>query len=197
MVATIIDAVCVFIFATCAALLLYGGWLYLRYGSSRKDAADDQQPFAHALRQNASRCVRMWRESLVVLVALLAAVGSTGAIAATIFEEGMHEYEQGDYVRAHTKFRSAAEKGDPRAQELLGLMYAFGPQLYPGVAQDLRAAGLWLDRAARSGRPAARFAYCALIRKERPERAQGWRCFDWIVETGSPRPQPGNIGSRR
>lgn len=140
----------------------------------------------------------MGMSSLVVVTAVIAAIGTADVWAATIFEEAMQDYERGKYVGAHMKFRTAAEMGDARAQEVLGLMYAFGPQLYPGVTQDLRAAGVWLDRAARGGRPTARFAYCALVRKELPARAQSWKCFDWVAETGQPaRLHLGNLKPRR
>lgn len=79
----------------------------------------------------------------------------------------------------------AASQGDAAAQELLGFMYILGPSLYPGVARDLRTAALWLDRAARSGQPAARYLSCAIARKEQASRPLAY-CFDRIAETGQP-----------
>lgn len=194
---TILDTLFVFLAAACAAFFLYGGWVCLRYCWEQTHAGGIEHPLIRALKQEAIRRLRSWRGSLVILAATIATLGSP-ELGATTFEEAMRDYERGDYIRAHTKFRLAAEKGDPRAQEVLGLMYAFGHQLYPGIAQDLRAAGAWLDRAARSGRQAARYAYCALIRKQQPGRAQGWRCFDWIAETGEPpRRQLENISPTR
>lgn len=55
-------------------------------------------------------------------------------------------------------------------------MYALGPQLYPGVKQDLVTA-FWLSRAANNGRPAA--LYCAVVRRAFPARQLGLlHCFD-------------------
>lgn len=124
-------------------------------------------------------------------------MGAPHALAETIFEEAMQDYERGSYVAAHLKFRSAAERGDARAQEIVGLMYAFGPQLYPGIPQELHTAALWLDRAARAGRPVARYAYCALAKTQVPRRFQGWQCFDRIAETGEPLRVPLPFGPGR
>lgn len=51
-----------------------------------------------------------------------------------------------DYAEAVRWFRRAADQGDEKAQFALGLSYLHGQ----GVAQDLVAAYMWFDLAARS-----------------------------------------------
>jgi hypothetical protein len=191
--AAIVDTLTELLVGLCAVFFLYGGWLCLRYGGGDEHPVCDKQSLHRKPGNSPIRRVT-WMSSLAALAAVLSALATADAEAGTVFEEAMQDYERGEYVRAHIKFRIAAEMGDARAQEVVGLMYAFGPQLYPGVTQDLRAAGGWLDRAARGGRPTARYAYCALVRKELPARAQSWQCFDWVAETGQPaRPHLDNL----
>jgi TPR repeat protein len=104
----------------------------------------------------------------------------------------MIAYQNGHYAIARAKLIVIAEKGDGRAQEMLGLMYALGPRTYPGVPRDQRSAALWFDRAARSGRPLARYLYCALARSEFRIQPTGWHCVDPVTEgaTASSRGRP-------
>lgn len=106
------------------------------------------------------------------------------------YEQARVAYERGDYARAHDKLLAEARKGDAEAQELLAFMYAFGPQLYPGVARDLTAAAQLFDRAARSGRPTARLMYCALARRGALHFPKEVYCFDRIAQTGQPPLRP-------
>jgi TPR repeat protein len=47
------------------------------------------------------------------------------------------------------EYRRAAAEGNRSAQEMLGLMYVYGSQLYgKGVTRDLREATRWLELAA-------------------------------------------------
>jgi hypothetical protein len=102
------------------------------------------------------------------------------------YEEGRLAYERGDYAGAQAKLLVAARDGDAAAQEVLGFMYVLGPSLYPGISRDLTAASLWFERAARSGRPAARYMACAMARREHASRPGAVYCFDRIAETGEP-----------
>lgn len=61
------------------------------------------------------------------------------------------------YAESLYYLRAAADTGDAQAAEILGFMYSFGPELFPGVARDPAAAAHWLGIAARAGRPAARY----------------------------------------
>ena len=87
-------------------------------------------------------------------------------------EEALAAYERGNYVEAEAQLLRAAQSGDAQAQEMLGLMYAMGAGVYPGVQRNLIAAAVWFDRAARGGRPVARYMHCALSRIEFPPRAR-------------------------
>ena len=115
---------------------------------------------------------------------LLAAflLASLSAQAADNYEQARLAYERGDYPSAHDMLLTEARKGDPEAQELLAFMYAFGPQLYPGVAQDLTAAAHLFDKAARSGRQSALFMHCALVRRGTLHRPNQVFCFDRITD---------------
>jgi TPR repeat protein len=98
------------------------------------------------------------------LITAACAAGFTARAGAPGFEQAMDDYAHARYVRAEFGFRAAAELGDVRAQEILGLMYAFGSDLYPGIPQNRHEAAVWLERAARGGSDSARFTYCAITR---------------------------------
>jgi TPR repeat protein len=89
---------------------------------------------------------------LIVAALIFALIrGSVGALAGP-WEDGMVSYNRGDYMPAIRLFRPLAEKGNARAQGLLGVMYRRGQ----GVARSSVHAFLWLSRAAASGDPAAK-----------------------------------------
>jgi TPR repeat protein len=53
------------------------------------------------------------------------------------------------YMNTTEEYRRAAEAGNRSAQEMLGLMYLYGSQLYgEGIIRDLREATRWLELAA-------------------------------------------------
>ena len=58
-------------------------------------------------------------------------LGIPGALAGP-WEDGMAAYNRGDYVPAIRLFRPLAEKGNPKAQSVLGVMYRRGQ----GVARN-------------------------------------------------------------
>lgn len=117
---------------------------------------------------------------------LLAGAGCANAAG---IEQAMRTYEEGNFVLAETQLRAVAGNGDARAAEILGFMYAVGPTLYPGVQRDLHSAIHWLDIAARGGRPAGRYMVCALQRQTGATHPRAQGCFDWVAETGAPRPR--------
>ncbi len=80
--------------------------------------------------------------TLVVLVSLL-----TVPVHAQDFEKGVAANERADYAAALEAWRAAADQGDARAQNHLGLMYQTGR----GVPQDYGAAARWFQRAAELG----------------------------------------------
>ncbi len=80
--------------------------------------------------------------ALVVLVSLL-----TVPAHAQDFEKGVAANERADYGAAFAAWRAAADQGDARAQNSLGLKYQTGR----GVPQDDGAAAQWFQRAAALG----------------------------------------------
>jgi TPR repeat protein len=73
-------------------------------------------------------------------------VGIASAVAGP-WEDGMAAYNRGDYVPAIRLFRPLAEQGNPKAQNVLGVMYRRGQ----GVAKNSVRAFLWFSRAAARG----------------------------------------------
>src|SRR6185436_10059857 len=73
-------------------------------------------------------------------------VGIASAVGG-LWEDGMAAYNRGDYVPAIRLFRPLAEQGNPKAQNVLGVMYRRGQ----GVAKNSVRAFLWFSRAAARG----------------------------------------------
>ena len=121
----------------------------------------------------------MKRTLTVACLALAPALAAAGDM-----ERAMEYYEKQNYSFARLHFISAAKAGDPRAHEILGVMYALGPAVYPGIVRDYQSAAHHFDIAARGGRPVGRYMACALARRSGEQRPQ--YCFDWIAETGKP-----------
>jgi len=111
-------------------------------------------------------------KSRTMVAATMLCLSCGSGYSADGMEDALLSYERGNYVDAEAKLLFAAQAGDAQAQEMLGLMYAFGAGVYPGVPRNLVAAALWFDRAARRGRPVARYMHCALARMEFPPRAR-------------------------
>jgi len=117
------------------------------------------------------------KERISILSLLSLAVKSareTGAL-----EEALTAYQRGDYPEAEALLLVAGHAGHPNAQEMLGFMYAIGPDLYPGVWRSLTASRNWFDRAARAGRPSAQYMQAAFVRRGPLEvRADIMACFN-------------------
>src|SRR6202158_4114909 len=71
----------------------------------------------------------------------------TFAVFAGPWEDGMAAYNRGDYLPAIRLFRPLAEQGNPKAQNVLGVMFRKGE----GVARNSVRAFLWFNRAAARG----------------------------------------------
>ena len=126
------------------------------------------------------------------LAAALAAasLAAAGNVAAqNDMEQAMEFFESGHYVLARDHLRAAARNGDARAAEILGFMFGFGGEMFPGIGRDLSASVHWFDMAARGGRPVGRYMVCALRKHAGAPPQAAQRCFDWVAETGRPAPQ--------
>ena len=87
--------------------------------------------------------------ALLRAVALFLAL--TGAALAGPFEDADAAYIRGDYTTTFRIIRPLAERGDARAQNLLGVLYSLGQ----GATQDYSAALRWFAMSAEQGNPSA------------------------------------------
>ena len=77
------------------------------------------------------------------------------------YDEGVAAIKQGDFATAVKELRTAADKGDVRAESLLGGMYLEGQ----GVPGNASLAAHWIGKAARSGWSPAQFQLGNMYRK--------------------------------
>jgi len=114
-----------------------------------------------------------------ISVPALLALALKAARSEAGLEGAMAAFERGDYLEAEAMLLVAGHAGHPNAQEILGFMYAIGPDLYPGIWRSLSASRNWFERAARAGRPAAQYMHVAFTRRGTLEvRAEIMACFD-------------------
>jgi peptidoglycan hydrolase-like protein with peptidoglycan-binding domain len=102
--------------------------------------------------------------------ALAAILALTGLIAATPvladYNDGITAYENRDYTTAQRELQPLADRGDPRAQRLVGLMYRDGL----GVRKDQIRAYMWFDLAAQRNQYGA-----AQLRDELAQQMLPWQ----------------------
>ena len=91
----------------------------------------------------------------------LLAVMLIGTALADI-EKGRRAYRDKDYATAITILTPLAEAGDAKAQNLLGLMYEFGPEFGGGIKKDEAKAAKWYRRAAEAENPVAQYNLAVL-----------------------------------
>src|SRR3954447_19157021 len=83
-----------------------------------------------------------------IFAATMLAAQLTGSAAlAGPWEDGMAAYNRGDYVPAIRLFRPLAERGNPKAQSVIAVMYRKGQ----GVAKSSSRAFMWFSLAAIRG----------------------------------------------
>jgi len=85
-------------------------------------------------------------DALSACVLEVRGAGGLAAMART-FEDGVKAYRQQDYPQALRLLRPLAERGDARAQTIIGSAYAEGH----GVTQDQAEAAKWFSKAAERG----------------------------------------------
>jgi TPR repeat protein len=88
------------------------------------------------------------RKRIIVGGMVLAAqlMGAFAALAGP-WEDGMAAYNRGDYMPAIRLFRPLAEQGNPKAQNILGVMFRRGE----GVPRNTARAHMWFSFAAARG----------------------------------------------
>jgi TPR repeat protein len=90
------------------------------------------------------------RKSIVIGGALMVLANAPGMLSGALagpWEDGMAAYNRGDYMPAIRLFRPLAEKGNPKAQSVIGVMYRKGE----GGARNSLRAFMWFSLAAARG----------------------------------------------
>ena|ERR1700754_80262 len=94
----------------------------------------------------------MRKRNIVGGILLAGQLMGTAAAVAGPWEDGMAAYNRGDYVPAMRVFRTLAEQGNVKAQNVLGVMFRKGE----GVAKSPARARMWFSLAAKRGEAGAR-----------------------------------------
>ena len=92
------------------------------------------------------------RTRWVVAGALAGLLFGGATASAGPWEDGMVAYNRGDYVPAMKLFRPLAQAGNPKALNVLGVMYRKGE----GVGRSSARAFMWFSLAARKGDASAK-----------------------------------------
>jgi TPR repeat protein len=95
---------------------------------------------------------RMRKRNIAGGILLAAQLMGTVAAFAGPWEDGMAAYNRGDYVPAIRVFRTLAEQGNAKAQNVLGVMFRKGE----GVPKNPVRAHMWFSFAAKRGEASAR-----------------------------------------
>jgi TPR repeat protein len=93
----------------------------------------------------------MKERTIVIGVVVAAQLIGTSAFAGP-WEDGMAAYNRGDYVPAIRVFRTLAEQGNAKAQNVLGVMFRKGE----GVPKNPARARMWFSLAAKRGEAGAK-----------------------------------------
>jgi TPR repeat protein len=95
---------------------------------------------------------RMNKRTITIGAVLIAQLLGASAAFAGPWEDGMTAYNRGDYVPAMRVFRTLAEQGNAKAQNVLGVMFRKGE----GVPKNPARAHMWFSFAAKRGEAGAR-----------------------------------------
>jgi TPR repeat protein len=106
--------------------------------------------------------------------------GAPGVFAGP-WEDGMASYNRGDYMPAIRLFRPLAEKGNAKAQHLIGVMYHKGQ----GVARNSVRALAWFSVAAKQGDRDAREKMQEISKTMTPEERSQARDMADACETSN------------
>lgn len=97
-----------------------------------------------------------------VVASVAVAVMLVGAALAGPWEDGVAPYRRGDYATALRVWQPLAERGDPRAENNLGVLYEKGL----GVSADIKRAADWY-RSAAAGTSIQRLANWIIVTEAR------------------------------
>ncbi|MEW8441343.1 MAG: tetratricopeptide repeat protein [Candidatus Thiodiazotropha taylori] len=90
-------------------------------------------------------------------------------------DEGREAFSEGNFDKAASEFRVSAEKGNPEAQFLLGLMYT----LDTWKKNDVEAA-TWIKKAAEQGVPEAQYQLVSLYSYGKGVQQDMPKAFNWL-----------------
>lgn len=117
---------------------------------------------------------------IVLLVVNLQLIATPQAMGDD-YRDGWQAYNRGDHSTAYDIWKSLADRGDPEAQLMVGLLYANGE----GVLQDVAEAYMWFLISAANGNEQARSLYAGASnldkllspeeRAQAEKRAQEWQ----------------------
>jgi TPR repeat protein len=94
----------------------------------------------------------MRKRNIIGGILLAVQLMGTVAVFAGPWEDGMAAYNRGDYVPASRVFRTLAEQGNAKAQNVLGVMFRKGE----GVPKNPVRAHMWFSFAAKRGEAKAK-----------------------------------------
>ena len=110
--------------------------------------------------ENGSDVVRFRLKLLFGGLVAVLLCAATAAPASADYNRGMNLWDRGKLTEAAAEFRRAAEAGDARAQDQLGLLYEEGQ----GVTEDPVSAAFWYEKAALQGFAPAQMNLARLYR---------------------------------
>lgn len=125
--------------------------------------------------------MRFWISATAMALSMLATATHAGP-----WEDGYADYQRKDYAAAVAKWRGVAQSGNPEAQSLLGIMYAFGQ----GVPQDYPQAIQWLRMAAAQGENKAQFKLGSMYANGQGFKRDHQRAVMWFLiaaQSGNPK----------
>lgn len=117
---------------------------------------------------------------------IAAAAPASAAPATSGYEEGLAAYQKNDYEKSLKVLRPLAEKGDARAQYLIGRQYQFGQ----AVKADRAEAFYWYKRAEAKGHVEAKLFRLLLEKRWKISTAEKSRAERALAADSAPKPPP-------
>ena len=103
---------------------------------------------------------------------------ATAAPASADYSRGMNLWDRGKLTEAVAEFRRAAEAGDARAQDQLGILYEEGQ----GVTEDAVSAAFWYEKAALQGFAPAQMNLARLYRNGKGLAQDESKAVHWYTK---------------
>ncbi len=119
-----------------------------------------------------------------------AAAPASAAPASSGFEEGLAAYQKNDFEKSLKLLQPLAEKGDARAQYLLGRQYQFGQ----AVKVDRAEAYYWYRRAEAKGHQEAKLFRVLLEKRWNISTIEKGRAEKALAADNAPKPAPVRVG---